>query len=188
MNEIASSGQLRMSFIRWALITVPAIVGIGSLMGIVSNSGYANQWFSALVPADVTPPGWVFGAAWTTIYTLMGLSLALILGARGAKGRGKALAVFAIQLAANFAWSPLFFGLHQVTYALSLIVFMLVAALATTILFGRIRSLAAWLLVPYLAWLCFASILNFQIDARNPDAETLAAPVASANIGQGQGR
>lgn len=182
MNEIASTGQLRMSLLRWSLVTVPAIVATGTIMGVLSNSGYNNAWFAALVPADVQPPGWLFGVVWTTLYALMGVALAMIIGARGALGRGKALGLFAVQLVANFAWSPLFFGMHQVSYALSLIMFTLIAATGTTILFGRIRSAAAWLLVPYLAWLCFASILNFQIDMRNPDAETLAPIAASANI------
>jgi translocator protein len=186
MNEIASSGQLRMSYIRWVLVCVPAIVGIGSLMGVLSNSGYSNSWFVALDRPDSVPPGWVFGVVWTTLYTLMALAFAMILNARGAKGRGAAIVLFLLQLAANFAWSPVFFGMRQVSAGLVLILVILVAAIITTILFGRVRTAAAWLMVPYLVWLSFASLITYQIDIANPDAETLVPPAASANIRFGQ--
>lgn len=187
MNEIASSGQLRMSFVRWALVTVPAIVGLGSLIGVLSNSGYSNSWFVALDRPAIVPPGWVFGVAWTTLYTMLGLAFAMILNARGAPGRGLAIAFFLAQLAVNYAWPPLFFGMREVTAGLYVIGLMLGLAIVTTVLFGRVRTAAAWLMVPYLVWLCFATILNFQIDQRNPDAETLAPPAASANIELRQG-
>src|SRR3546814_12915118 len=90
----------------------------------------------------------------------------MILHARGAKGRGFALLLFSVQLAANFAWSPLFFGRHQVTSALFLIIFMLMVTVATAFAFAPIRKAAAWLLVPYMAWLGFATVLTFQIDQR----------------------
>jgi tryptophan-rich sensory protein len=77
----------------------------------------------------------------------------------------------------------LFFGQHQVTAAFYLILAILAAALATTIVFGRIRPLAAWLLVPYLAWLSFAEILNYQFDQLNPDAERLYVPAVTSEIG-----
>lgn len=187
MNEIASPGQLRMSFIRWALVTVPLIVGLGTLMGRLSNSGDGNAWFDALVIPDIMPPGWLFGVAWAILYTMQALALALILNARGAPGRGLAIAAFLVQLIANYCWSPLFFGMHQITAAFWLILVILAAAIVTTLLFGRIRSAAAWLMLPYMAWLSFASILNFQFDVANPYAETLVPPAASANIEFRQG-
>lgn len=183
MSEIATPDQLRMSFWRWAMVTVPALVLIGSLMGLLSNSGYDNRWFAALDRPSIVPPGWVFGVVWTTLYTLLGLSLAMILHARGAKGRGFALALFFVQLIANFAWSPLFFGMHQVTAAFYLIAFILLTTIATTFAFAPIRKAAAWLLVPYMVWLSFAAILNFQIDQRNPNAETLVPAAATTQIG-----
>jgi tryptophan-rich sensory protein len=188
MNEIASSGQLRMSLLRWILVCVPAIVGIGSLMGILSNSGYDNGWFAALHQPAIMPPGWLFGVAWTILYTLIAIALAIVINARGAAGRGLAIGLFIVQLIANFAWSPLFFGAHKVSLALLLIGFILITAIATTVLFGRVRRAAALLMLPYLGWLCFATLLNFQFDQLNPDAETLAPPVASTNIHLGQGQ
>src|SRR3546814_11094382 len=111
----------------------------------------------------------------------------MILHARGAKWRGFALLLFFVQLVANFAWSPLFFGRHQVTSALYLIIFMLMVTVATAFAFAPIRKAAAWLLVPYMAWLGFATVLTFQIDQRNPDAETLVPHAASTQIGGRQG-
>lgn len=183
MNGIATPKQLHASYWRLAFITVPIIVGLGSLMGYLSNSGYGNAWFDALDLPPITPPGWVFGAAWTLLYVMIGLSLAMILHAKGARGRGFALILFFVQLIANFAWSPVFFGAQQVTLALYLILFILMVTIATTFAVAPIRKAAAWLLLPYIAWLCFASILNYQIDQRNPDAETLVPAERSPQIG-----
>ena len=186
MNEIASTGQLRMSLLRWILVCVPLLVVLGSVSGLISNSGYNNAWFVALDRPPIVPPGWVFGAVWTTLYVMMGIALAMILNARGAKGRGKALTLFVAQLLLNLGWSPLFFGAHEVTIAFWLILAILALTIATTFAFAPIRKAAAWLLLPYMVWLSFASILNYQIDQRNPDAETLVPPAASANIRFGQ--
>lgn len=171
-----------MSLFRWCLVTVPAVVFVGSLMGILSNSGYSNRWFTAMDLPPIVPPGWVFGVVWPSLYIMLGIALAMILNARGAKGRGLALTLFAVQLLLNFAWSPLFFALHQVTAALWLIVSILALTIATAFAFAPIRKAAAWLLVPYMVWLSFASILNYQIDARNPDAETLVPPAATTQL------
>lgn len=182
MSEIASPGQLRMSFLRWALVTVPLIVVLGSFMGIVSNSGNANGWYQQLSQPSFQPPGWAFGVAWTILYTMMGLALAMILNARGAAGRGAAITIFTLHLILNYAWSPLFFGAHQVTAAFYLLLTILAGALVSTALFWRIRRTAGLLMLPYLAWLCFASALNFETDRLNPDAEILVPPAASTNI------
>ncbi|HEY0624707.1 TspO/MBR family protein [Sphingomonas sp.] len=171
--EIASKGQLRLAFLRWAIVTVPFILLLGFASGRLFPSGDENPWYQMLVKPEATPPGWAFPAAWTALYVLLGLALAMIVNARGSRLRRPALILFAVQMAANLAWSPLFFGYHQVSAALLLIVVIFVLALATTFVFARIRKGAAWLMAPYLAWLCFAGILNYQIDRLNPNAETL---------------
>ena len=182
MSQLASKAQLRMSFVRYALVTVPAILFLGFLSGKTANSGYENRWFLALSRPDIVPPGWVFGAVWSTLYILMGISLAMILFARGAPGRPRALALFAAQLVLNLAWTPLFFAAHQVTLAFYLILLILGLTIATTFAFAPIRKAAAWLLVPYMVWLSFASILNYQIDVLNPDAETLVPEAPRTQI------
>ncbi|PBN42765.1 TspO/MBR family protein [Sphingobium sp. D43FB] len=182
MNEIASPGQLRLAYLRWSLLTVPAIVLLGFLSGRLANSGYGNRWFDALEKPALMPPGWLFGVAWTILYILMGLALAIVLHARGAKGRGPAIVLFLIQLLMNLAWSPLFFRAHQVGSALVLILALIVVVAITIWLFARIRRVAGLLLLPYLAWLAFASFLNYEIGRLNPDAETLVAPALSTQI------
>jgi benzodiazapine receptor len=184
MNQIASPSQLRMSLIRWALFVIPAIMLLGYLSGAVSGSGEENRWFNELRKPAAQPPGWVFGVVWPILYFCMGLAFSMILHARGAQSRGLAIGLFLVQLALNLLWSPLFFGRHEVFKSLYLMAFILIFAFATTMVFGRIRKAAAWLMVPYLAWLCFALILNVQIHRLNPDAESLYVPATNTQIGQ----
>lgn len=182
MGELASRDQLRMSFVRWALFTVPLLVFLGFLSGRVAGSSTDNRWFEALVQPAAMPPGWMFGAAWTILYIMMGFALAMIMNARRARGRGVAITLFVLQFIANLGWSPLFFSAHQVLAAFALIVLIFVLAIATTFAFGRVRTAAAWLMVPYLAWLCFASVLNWQVHALNPGAEKLVPSRANTQI------
>ncbi|WP_188063495.1 TspO/MBR family protein [Sphingobium sp. KCTC 72723] len=182
MNQIASPGQLRLAYLRWALVTVPVIVLLGFLSGKFANSGFGNRWFDALEKPALMPPGWAFGAAWTVLYILMGLAFAMILHARGARGRGVAIALFLVQLLLNLAWSPLFFRAHQIGSALALILILLLVVAVTALSFARIRRVAGLLLLPYLAWLAFASFLNYEIGRLNPGAETLVAPALKTQI------
>lgn len=182
MNEIASPGQLRLAYLRWALVTVPAIVFLGFMSGRLANSGYGNRWFDALDKPALMPPGWAFGVAWTILYVFMALAFAIVLHARGAKGRGPAIALFIVQFLLNLIWSPLFFRAHQVGSALALILILFVFVAVTTAFFWRIRRFAGVLLLPYLAWLAFASFLNYEIGRLNPDAATLVAPALRTQI------
>jgi translocator protein len=185
LNQLASASQLRMSLVRWALFVMPAILFFGFLSGSVAGSGEDNSWFATLIKPAAQPPGWLFGVAWTILYLLIGLAFSMILNARGAKYRALAIGLFLVQLLLNLMWPPVFFGRHEVTTALFLIIVILLLAIGTTFVFGRVRKAAAWLMVPYLVWLSFASILNYQIDQLNPDAESLYVPAASSQIGNG---
>lgn len=182
LSEIASKGQLWGAYFRWAVVTVPLILLLGFASARLFPGGSENAWYMALAKPSVTPPGWVFGAVWTVLYILMGLALAMILNARGSRWRGPAILLFGLQFIANLAWTPVFFGYHAVIAALILIVVVFVLALLTTLWFGRIRSVAAWLMVPYLAWIVFAGILLYQVHAMNPDAATLVPHAASTQI------
>jgi benzodiazapine receptor len=182
MTAIASRSQLRMSFLRYALFTVPLVLLLGVVSGRISGSGYGNAWFDALQKPAIMPPGWVFGAAWTILYIFLGLALALILHARGARGRPVALGLFALQLLLNYAWSPIFFAYHQVGAALWTIVAMILISAVTAALFWRIRRSAGLLMLPYLAWLCFAATLTWQIDVLNPGASELAPGGSTTDI------
>jgi tryptophan-rich sensory protein len=182
MTGLASRSQLRLSLLRWALVTVPLVLLLGILSGRVSGSGYGNPWFDALAKPAFMPPGWMFGAAWTVLYVLLGLALAMLLHARGARHRGTAIAIFLLQLAANYAWSPLFFALHQPGGALALVAVMILLTVVLIVLLWWIRRIAAWLLVPYLAWLCFAALLTASIWQMNPDPDALAPQRSSTDI------
>lgn len=171
-----------MSYVRWALFTVPAVVFLGFLSGRIANSGYENRWFAALTKPDFMPPAWAFPVAWTLLYVLLGLAIAVILHARGARFRGIAVTLFVVQLVANYAWSPLFFRLHMVRESFWLILFIFGAAALTAFFFARIRPAAALLMLPYLAWLIFAAMLNQAIDQLNPEASRLAKPGLSTHI------
>ena len=168
MNLLASSGQLRASFLRWALVCVPVIVLLGFLSGKVAQSGPGNPWFAALVKPGLYPPPSAFPIVWTTLYVLMGLALAMICAAPGARGRAAALVAFAVQFALNLAWSPVFFGAHLLTASLVVIAALDLAAVITAVLFWKVRARAGLLLLPYLAWIFFATYLNFAFLQANP--------------------
>jgi len=171
MNRLASPAQLRASLLRWALVLVPAVVLLGFVSGELSGSGADNVWFSALEKPSIYPPPAVFGIVWTILYVLIGLAAAMVACAWGARLRPIALVMFAIQLALNLAWSPVFFGLHQITAALWVIIALDVAVVVTILLFWRVRKLAALLLLPYLAWVLFATVLTWEFRQLNPHAD-----------------
>lgn len=176
MTEIASSGQLRAGLARWVLVLVPGINLLGFLSARVSFSGPDNPWFASLVKPGIYPPPLAFPIVWTALYVMMGVALAIVVAARGASGRGAAIAVFAAHLVLNMAWSPVFFGMHRIALAMGIIVAMAVSLIVVIAMFWRVRPVAAGLLVPYLAWVLFASVLNWQFLALNPDADGGQAP------------
>lgn len=171
-----------MSFTRWALVTVPLLIVLGTLSGRLSDSGDGNAWFDALIKPDIMPPGWAFGVAWAILYALQGFALAIVLDARGAPLRGRAITLFVAQFLVNLSWSPVFFGLHQPRAGLFIIAAMFGIALATSFTFFRVRRAAGLLMLPYLAWLVFAAVLNYQYIALNPDADGLVVTRPAAQI------
>ncbi len=169
MNMLASRGQLRASFIRWALFTVPAILLLGFLAGQMGSQN--TEWFRMLEkPAIFPEPKW-FGIVWSILYVIIGLSVALVAAAWGAKGRGIALAAFAIHFLLNLAWSPIFFAWKNITLALYVITAIDVTLIIVIVLFWRVRKVAAVMLLPYLAWVLFATLLNWQFLELNPGVD-----------------
>ena len=164
---------------RRALWLIPLLVVLGSLSGILSNSGYSNGWFVALAKPDFMPPGWAFGVAWTTLYTMLALALATILNEPPSPERRAAIALFITQMILNFLWSPVFFAGHDIRLASVLLVMILLVSAITAGKFWRLRPLAGALMIPYLGWLMFASLLNTTIDKMNPGAgESLLVKLA----------
>lgn len=180
MSELASSGQLRAAFLRWALVLVPGIVLLGFLSSALGGNGAEDPWFENLLKPAIYPPPTTFGIVWTVLYALMGVALAMVVTAWGARRRGFAIAAFVIQLILNLAWTPLFFGAHQISAALLLLIVLDVAVLVTIVTFYRVRPRAALLLAPYMAWVLFATLLNWQFLDLNPDAD--GRPGSSAPV------
>lgn len=155
-----------------ALISVVAIELLGGLSGWLSNSGYGNGWFDALEKPSFMPPGWLFGIVWPILYALLGISLALVLLEPPSNRRRNGLILFFVQLVLNFAWSPIFFGAHDMKLARIVIFIVAGVSAAAAGQFYRVCKAAGLLMVPYLAWLVFASALNSAIEKLNPGAGT----------------
>lgn len=182
MREIASKQQLRLAFMRWAVVTVPFILLLGFTSARSVPTGSANRWYAALIKPAETPPDWAFPVAWIVIYILIGLALAMVIHARGSTMRGPAIALFTGQMIANLAWTPLFFGAHQIFWSLITLGVMFLLTFATAIAFGRVRVGAGLLMVPYLGWIIFAGYLTYMIGELNPDAETLVPSSTSTQM------
>lgn len=182
MSEIASAAQLRMSFLRVALVVVPLVLLLGIVSGAASGSSGADPWFAGLAKPAAMPSPAVFPVAWTLLYVLIGFALAMIVAARRAPGRTLAIALFAIQFVLNLAWSPLFFAGHQIGLAFAVVLLMILFTVATILAFARVRPRAAALMLPYLAWICFAAWLTHRIDVLNPGAAALAPAGHSTQI------
>ena len=182
MTALASRGQLRASLLRWSLFIVPTIVLLGFLSSTIAGSGPGNPWFAALVKPDDLPPPQAFAIVWPVLYVLMGLALAMVCAAWGARGRTAAIAAFALQLLLNLAWPPTFFAAHEIEAALVVLAALDLLLIATVALFWRVRRLAAVLLLPYLAWVLFATWLNYEILRLNPGADAARANGAVQRI------
>jgi tryptophan-rich sensory protein len=136
-----------------------AVSGIGGAITATS----VDTWYQALEKPPFNPPDWVFAPVWTVLYILMGIAAWRVWRRRSVEATGRALAVFALQLGLNLAWSSLFFGLQRIDLALIEIVILLVAIITNTIMFWRIDRPSGVLFVPYAAWVTYATILNASL-------------------------
>lgn len=139
-----------------------AAAAIGSL----ATTPNIPTWYAYLEKPMLNPPNYVFGPVWTLLYLLIGISLYLV-WVQKAKNKTLAYVVFAAQMALNALWSLVFFGLHMPQLAIVVIVLLLAAIVATIVLFRRIHKVAAYLLIPYLAWTSFAAYLTIGVAALN---------------------
>ena len=147
---------------KFGFILFPAIsLGVGALAGFLTKDSLANV-YPLLEKSSLTPPGWVFPIAWTVLYLLMGIGMALV-EARGGPERSRALTLFGIQLALNFVWSLLFFNSGAYLSALLCLIVLWVMILAMAGSFASVSRLAAWLQIPYLLWVAFAGCLNAAV-------------------------
>ena len=161
-------------------MTFPGLAGRSNLLGLVgwlaaafaagavgaAASVDASSFYAQLAKPPWAPPAWVFGPVWSALYALMGIAAWLVWRSPGT--HRAALGLFGAQLAANSLWSWLFFGWHRGALAAVEVLVLLALIVATMVGFWRVRRAAAWLLAPYLLWVCFASALTWAVWRRNP--------------------
>ncbi len=144
-----------------AIIATPVVVG--GISSVFTIDGL-RLWYRTIDRPEWNPPDWVFGPVWTTLYLMMGVALVQVVRSdRDRVARQIGLGLFALQLVLNFGWSWIFFTNHDLGGALLEIVALLFAIAATIAVFARVRRSAAALLVPYLAWTAFATVLTAKI-------------------------
>lgn len=132
-------------------------------LGAIATTPEIEGWYKTIEKPSWRPPDYVFGPVWTTLYVMMGVAAWFVWKSGSANSAILPLAIFGIQLVLNVAWSWIFFGLHEIGWAFVEIVVLWLAIAATTAVFFRRSQLAGWLMVPYLGWVSFASVLNFAI-------------------------
>ncbi len=151
------------------LVIAVVVSELAGVIGSVFTISAIPTWYAGLVKPALNPPSWVFGPAWTTLYALMGIAAWLVWkrwdqGDPSTRLRVKtALTIFGLQLFLNAIWSIIFFGLQSPGWALVNIVLLWLAIVWTITVFYKISRPAAYLLVPYLLWVSFASYLNYSI-------------------------
>ncbi len=144
------------------IISIALTVGLGLLGGIFTATEI-ETWFVQLNKPSWNPPNWLFAPVWTTLYLLMGIAFYMIWKSPASSTKRAAIVIFIIQFILNFAWSYIFFNQHKIGLAFADIILLWLCIFITIVVFSRINKTAAWLLVPYICWVSFASILNYAI-------------------------
>lgn len=138
-------------------------IAIGGFSGYLVRNEMNTLWFTTLAKPSFNPPSYLFGPVWALLYILMGISLFLIWNTPKTQQRQKALTVFGIQLFFNFWWSIIFFSIHTILVSVVDILLMWFLIIYMITLFKKIKPVAAYLQIPYLFWVTFATILNISI-------------------------
>ncbi|GJF11411.1 putative TspO/MBR-related protein precursor [Mycolicibacterium cyprinidarum] len=159
MNDGSSPSRPK-SAVALAVSAVAVIIAAG-IGGLAASS--ATRDYALLQQPSWAPPAWLFGPAWTLLYTLMAIAAWLVWRTGPSPESRRALTLYAVQLVLNASWTPLFFGLGWRGFALVEICVLWIALVTTVVLFWRRSAVAGLLLVPYLTWTTFALILNFAV-------------------------
>ena len=146
------------------LIASVFICQLAGIIGSLFTFSSITSWYLFLNKPSFSPPNWIFGPVWTALYTLMGIALFLVWkkGVTNKEARGTVV-LFLIHLALNSLWSIIFFGFHNLLLAFLEIILLWLVIILVTAKFYKINKLAAYLLIPYILWVSFASVLNFSI-------------------------
>lgn len=154
-RQIPSSSRRWLALASWLLLCF----SVATFGGMFTP----GEWYASLKKPSWNPPGWIFGPVWVALYTMMGISAWLVWQRGEFAGQRRPLTLFLVQLTLNAVWSPLFFGLHSPALAFVEIVLLWLAIVATFCTFHPVSQVAAWLLMPYVAWVGFAAVLNFTL-------------------------
>ncbi len=149
------------------LIFSIVICQLAGIIGSVFTAPAIQGWYTGIAKPAFNPPSWIFAPVWTTLFLLMGISLYLIIREKQTPKIRIAEYVFTIQLVLNIIWSVLFFGLQNPGAAFAEIIILWIAIAGSIYYFYKINKTAAYLLVPYIAWVSFATILNYSIFVLN---------------------
>lgn len=161
---VSSSTKTKVLPLQWLILVVFVVVCLGAAgLGAAWTNTSVASWYSTLEKPSWNPPNWVFGPVWTCLYLAMAVSAWLVWRQQGMVGVRTPLLIFTGQLILNTAWSFLFFGLRNPGLALVDVVLLWLSILATILTFRRVSTWAAALLVPYLAWVSFATVLNWTL-------------------------
>jgi translocator protein len=164
-NNTSSSevATLQLSNFWKLVVSILICEAVGAVSAIFTRTEIQG-WYSTLNKPSFNPPSYLFAPVWTSLYLMMGVSLWLIWKSDAPEVRKRnAIFIFSLQLFFNFWWSILFFKLHSPAYALVDIILMMITILITIFSFSKISRIASWLLVPYISWVSFATLLNYSI-------------------------
>lgn len=146
-----------------ALVVLLVFVALVVVAAAVGSRFRPGEWYERLRKPSWRPPNWLFAPVWSALYLMMAVAAWLVWGEAGAAAGAVPLALWLGQLVLNAAWSPAFFGLRRPDLGLIVIVALWLAIACTVAAFAAISAVAAWLMVPYLVWVSFATALNFAI-------------------------
>ena len=163
------SRQDALALVLSLVLSIMLPIAVGAVGAVYNAASRDYTWYAAIEKPAWIPPSWLIGPVWTFLYITMGFSVWLVWRAdRGQTVAGEhrvrtAFLVYAAQLGANAAWAPIFFGAKRIDIALAVIAVLLALIVATIRRFYQVNRLAGLLLVPYLAWVTFATVLNATI-------------------------
>ncbi len=146
------------------LVVSIIVCQLAGVIGSIFTTPAIPSWYATLKKPSFTPPNWLFGPVWITLFVLMGTAAFLVWNKGLSNKQVKiALSMFAVQLALNVLWSAMFFGLRSPLAGLIEIVILWIAILFTIVSFFKVSQTAGFLLIPYILWVSFAAVLNFSI-------------------------
>ena len=178
---------MRRSSSSWlGLLGFGGVVAASALVGALAQRR-GREWYHGLEKPSFTPPDWLFAPVWTGLYTLMAGSAWRVWRSRRSRARSRALALWGAQLAANAAWTPLFFGARRPGWALADLALLVAGAGAYANQARKVDRAAAWMMAPYLLWRAFAGVLNEEIARRNAP-RSLAWALARSPVLRGRRR